>query len=194
MLKPNAPLFCTLKKERSFIFGALCIHVSHPKKPLISITFGVMAKRNAPIFPTPAKQIIQTNVPLAEQTRIQKVSPCGTTQITPAKRTNPLCASQNGEAAGVSLPQISGERSTGSLFIHAQREPHQHSMSEALECQWVSPALVALSTAEKRRGRVCVPGSALGSVIQPLSVCLFHLQSAPSSIRDIAAAFPPTGY
>lgn len=50
-----------------------------------------------------------------------------------------------------------------------------------------------LPTAEKRRGRVCAPGSALGSVKQPLSVCLFRLESVPSSIRDIAAAFPPIG-
>ena len=107
------------------------------------MNFWVLTKRNDPILYHPAKQITQTNVPLAEQTRIQKVSPCGTTQLTPAKRTNPLSTPENGEAPGDGLPQINGERSTGSLFIHAQRLPHQYSMSEALECQWASPAHVA---------------------------------------------------
>ena len=81
------------------------------------MTFWVMVKRNAPIFPTSAKQITQTNVPLRNKLESQKVSPCGTTQITQAKRTNPLSATQNGEAPGGSLPQISGEHSTGSLLM-----------------------------------------------------------------------------
>ena len=71
-LKPNAETKRSfIATERSFILVALHIYVNTKKVAIINDFWGFNEKERSYLHP-PAKQITQTNVPPAEQTRIPK--------------------------------------------------------------------------------------------------------------------------
>ena len=87
-LKPNAETKRSfIATERSFILVALHIYVNTKKVAIINDFWGFNEKERSYLHP-PAKQITQTNVPPAEQTRIPKSF---------TLRNNSNCASETNE-------------------------------------------------------------------------------------------------